>query len=70
MRKRIKVTTRCVADRYSAPNEKIVEFSSDVGGGLVSFRIGADNHMHIQVYRTDPNITVSHDQFSPGPVHE
>jgi len=32
-----KVILNCVADKYSGPEERIIEFSSKSGGGLISF---------------------------------
>jgi hypothetical protein len=53
----IRVNTRAVADRYA--NEKIIEFSSPVGGGLISFEITPDDQLQVQVYRQDLTVQVS-----------
>ena len=53
----IRVNTSPVANRYS--NEKIIEFSSPVGGGLISFAITADDQLKVDVYRQDLTVQVS-----------
>ncbi len=50
-----RVNTRCVADRYAAPNERIIEFSSDCGGGLISLA-EHDGRLHVNVYNYDPTV--------------
>jgi hypothetical protein len=65
-RKRISVTTRCVANTYAGPNERIIEFCAtglDVkgphgqagAGGLLSFRL-AGGKVIINVYGCDKGI--------------
>ena len=57
----IKVSTRCVADNYAAPRERIVEFSSPAGGGLISFMFGEDGTektLSVCVYRYDRAVNV------------
>ena len=56
--KRPKVLTRCVANRYAAPNERIVEFTSKNGGGLISFATLLDGRLAVDVYRCDPTVVV------------
>ena len=46
-----------VADRYG--NEKIIEFSSPVGGGLISFVITGDDQLEVHVYRQDMTVQVT-----------
>ena len=55
----IKINTRPVADGYTAEasNEKIIEFSSPAGGGLISFRLEGEQIV-VEVYRTDPGVAV------------
>ena len=53
----INVNTRPVADRYG--NEKIIEFSSPVGGGLISFVITPDDQLDVHVYRQDMTVRVT-----------
>jgi hypothetical protein len=55
--KRPRVVTSCVADQYSAQHERIIEFSSDKGGGLISFREFPEG-LRVEVYRADPTVTV------------
>lgn len=48
------VTTKCPANAYSAPNERIVEFSDSHGnGGLISFTELEDGTLGVSVYRTN-----------------
>lgn len=51
--KRPSVKTRCVADAYAAPFERIVEFSDEHGnGGLISFKsIGGT--LVVDIYRAN-----------------
>jgi hypothetical protein len=45
------------ANRYASPDEVIVEFSSDHGGGLISLRyIG--QRLVVDVHRCDDNVVV------------
>lgn len=56
------VNRRCVASHYEAPNEAIVEVSSEVGGCLISARtIGTGEHRQllISVYRADSTVNVA-----------
>ena len=59
MANRIKVNTSPVADTYSGTNEKIIEFSSPNGGGLISFNLMADGTLRVDVYRQDASVTVT-----------
>lgn len=52
------VTTKCPANVHTAPNERIVEFSSDAGGGLIGFTV-AGGKLHVHVYRHDPTVLVT-----------
>jgi len=56
--KRPKVLTRCVANRYAAPNERIVEFTSKNGGGLISFATLFDGRLAVDVYHCYPTVVV------------
>lgn len=56
-RKRPTVNTRCVADAYTRSPERIAEFSSEVGGGLVSFRV-VNGRLRVEVYRCDDTVDV------------
>jgi len=57
--KKPKVNTRCVANYYASPSERIVEFSSNEKGGLISFRENEDGEFFVQLYRMDNGIFVS-----------
>ena len=53
------VETRCVANNYAGPNERIVEVSSSGGGCLIAFTTGEDGKaLRIDVYRADQTVTV------------
>jgi len=65
------VNARPVAGRYEGPREKIIEFSSPAGGGLVSFQLKDDGTLWIGVYRADPEVRVhlmptSYDEQPPA----
>ena len=53
----ITVNTRPVADQYGS--EKIIEFSSPVGGGLISFLITPDDQLSVHVARQDMTVRVT-----------
>lgn len=58
-RSKIKVDTSPVADAYAhRPDEKIIEFSSPNGGGLIAFRVTDDGRLRVDVYRADPSVDV------------
>lgn len=53
------INTRCVADRYSGPCERIAEFTTPSGkGGLISIRERDDGRVIVCVYRVDSGVTV------------
>jgi hypothetical protein len=52
------VTLNCQADRYAGPTERIVEFTSRAGGGLVSFMEKGDR-LSVHVYGQDATVDVS-----------
>jgi hypothetical protein len=53
-----RIITNCVASRYAAPNERIVEFADDAGnGGLISIRT-VDGRLIMDVYRQGPCVEV------------
>lgn len=56
--KRPRVTTNCVASRYTQKNERIIEFSSDNGGGLISFLATDDGRLLVDVYNQDSSVEV------------
>lgn len=58
-RRRPTVTVNCVASRYAAPDERIVEFSDSQSGGLIRlWRHPVDGKLYVQVYRQDPDVVV------------
>lgn len=59
MANKIKVNTSPVADKYSNAGEKIIEFSSPNGGGLISFNLMADGTLRVDVYNVDETVIVS-----------
>ena len=58
--KKAKLTTKCVANQYAGPSERIIEFSfPDGSGGLISFlpANGARKN-RVDVYRIDKSVKV------------
>jgi hypothetical protein len=53
-----KVTINCVASHYAGPDERIIEFSSKGGGGLIAFRVADDGRLLVDVYRQDRTVKV------------
>lgn len=64
MRNKPSVHTKCVANHYAAPNERIIEFSvgNDGTGGLIAFRLANDGTLMVDVYRTNGPVTVRHEE--------
>jgi hypothetical protein len=56
--KRPSVNLKCSADRYAAPNERIIEFSSESGGGLIDL-CDVGETLLVSVYRTDDSVEVT-----------
>ena len=57
----VKVNTKPVADNYSGPGTKIIEFTaSDGSGGLISFE-EHDGQVSVSLYRLDDNVYVNMD---------
>lgn len=56
--KRPKVDLRCVASHYAGPAERIIEFTHENGGGLISIAATADGKLFVDVYRYDPTVEV------------
>jgi len=60
MTRKPSVSTRCVANFYAGPEERIVEFSAPSGaGGLISLQVGSDGKLSVHVYRLDDDVTVT-----------
>jgi len=57
--RKITINTNPVANGYTGRDEKIIEFSSPGGGGLISFRLNDKNELDVSVYRTDDTVTVA-----------
>lgn len=55
---RPRVITNCVAQQYAGPNERIIEFSSTQGGGLIAFRECPDGRLLVSVYNIDDTVNV------------
>lgn len=55
-----RVTTRCVANGYAGPHERIVEFGAgDQGtGGLISFRVDDAGRLQISIYQVSGPVDV------------
>lgn len=55
------VTTNPVANRYSAPRERIIEFfdRATQKGGLISLMGKEDGTLSVQVYRLDEGVDVA-----------
>lgn len=57
-RSKITVNTSPVANRHVYPDEKIIEFDSPNGGGLICFRMRDDGTLVIEPYRLDGTVDV------------
>lgn len=57
--KRPTIISRPVASQYQSPNERIVEFSHDNGGGLISIRALTDGTVAIDIYQQDSTVAVN-----------
>lgn len=55
----ITIHTTPPAGHYAAPNEKIIEFSSPAGSGLISFLLRPDGRLNVHVYRQDLTVIVT-----------
>lgn len=56
--RQVRITLDNVANRQASTNERIVEFSSPHGGGLISFFLRDDGTLNVLVYRHDATVTV------------
>lgn len=52
------INTNPVANRYAGSNEKIIEYSSPNGGGLIAFTVQHDGILRVDLYRHDPTVTI------------
>ena len=62
---RPKVNLAPIADAFAMPDERIIEFTSASGGGLIAIR-ERDGLVTVDVYRTDPTVPVRADTPSAG----
>lgn len=53
---RPKVTVNCVAQQHAGQEERIIEFSHENGGGLISFTPTDDGRMVVSLYNVDGSI--------------
>lgn len=54
-----RVLTRCVANNYAAPGQRIVEYSFPNGkGGLISFDLDNEGNARVDLYQQDPEVTI------------
>ena len=58
-----RVTTKCVAECYAGPNERIIEFSfpgtKGPLGGLIQFTVDRDGVCRVHLYRLDKEVHVA-----------
>lgn len=54
----IKINTKPGASQHIPRGEKIVEYSSPSGGGLIAFREDGEGHLVVDLYRHDPSVTI------------
>lgn len=55
--RKISISSNPVANNYACSNERIIEFSSPQGGGLIAFTLTEDR-LTVDVYRQDKTVTV------------
>lgn len=58
-RQKVTVNTDPVANSQRNPMDRIIEFSSPNGGGLISFRMDDDGGLRLDPYRLDPTVRVN-----------
>jgi hypothetical protein len=58
--RKVKISLNPVANGYAGAQERIVEFSSPAGGGLISFRLTEDNCLVVDVYHCDETVILLH----------
>lgn len=63
----IKINTNPVSNGYAGTDERIIEFSSPNGGGLISFRLSSAGRLSVDVYRTDETVDVRAPKPAPEP---
>ena len=53
-----KVTTNPVANQYASENQRIVEYSSKAGGGLIAFTVTDDGRLVVDLYQHDATVEI------------
>lgn len=53
------VNVNPVANQYTERDERIIEFSSSAGGGLIGLKVMDDGTLRVDVYRCDPTVSVA-----------
>jgi hypothetical protein len=56
--RKVKINTRPVADQHTGKDERVIEYSSPNGGGLISFRLTDDGYLVVDIYREDESVLV------------
>lgn len=56
---KVKINTNPVANGYASAGERIVEYSSPNGGGLISFGDTDDGRLQVQLYRHDATVHIT-----------
>jgi hypothetical protein len=56
--RKIKVNVCPTADQYSSTDERIIEYSSPYGGGLIAFRLDPIGHLVLDLYREDDTVQI------------
>ena len=56
--RKAKITLRCVAAQYAATGERIIEFSHETGGGLISFQPDSNGRLRVELYALDRTVFV------------
>lgn len=57
--RRVSINLNGPANRHASTDERIVEFSSPNGGGLISFFLRGDGSLSVVVYRHDATVVVA-----------
>lgn len=52
-----RIITKCPANAYTGKNERVVEYSSDSGGGLIRL-IEVEGVLHVTLYRHDETVRI------------
>lgn len=56
--RKIRVTTRPVADNYTAANERTIEYSSPTGGGLITLSLTDDGKLIVDLHGHDATVDI------------